>query len=250
MLMVFRSLVLTGLWLTLSVSARAQPETNFYEITTPLGRMVVRLYDETPLHRDNFRWLVREAYYDSTTFHRVIDGFMIQGGDGNTKDADPLNDGMGDPGYTIPAEFNPALYHKRGALAAARQGDDVNPERRSSGSQFYLVQGRATLDSLLLDQMEQRVRFMLRDTTFRYSPEARATYTHTSGTPFLDMQYTVFGELVEGLAVLHRIAQAPTPRSTGQPPAHPALYDRPLDRIWMVIRPLPPDYQPAPETDQ
>jgi peptidyl-prolyl cis-trans isomerase B (cyclophilin B) len=245
MSMTFRCVGLMGLLLVLPLSAGAQPKTNFYEITTPMGRMVVRLYDETPLHRDNFRRLVREAYYDSTTFHRVIDGFMIQGGDANTKDADPLNDGMGDPGYTIPAEFNPALYHKRGALAAARQGDDLNPERRSSGSQFYLVQGRATLDSLLLDQMEQRVRLTLRDTTFRYAPEARATYARTSGTPFLDMQYTVFGELVEGMDVLHRIARTPTPRNTGQPPAHPALYDRPLDRIWMVIRPLPPDYQPA-----
>jgi hypothetical protein len=109
------------------------PETNFYAIETPMGRMVVRLYDETPLHRDNFKRLAADSAYDGTTFHRIIQGFMIQGGDPNSRDDDPYNDGMGDPGYTVPAEIRPARYHKRGALAAARQGDPVNPERRSAG---------------------------------------------------------------------------------------------------------------------
>ena len=113
--------------LTQATDTLVLPATNYYEIHTPLGRMVVRLYDETPLHRDNFKRLVATGFYDSTTFHRVIDGFVIQGGDPNSKDADPSNDGTGGPGYTLPAEIRPGLFHRRGALASARQGDEVNP---------------------------------------------------------------------------------------------------------------------------
>ena len=112
-------------------------------IMTMLGDIVVRLYDETPLHRDNFLKLVREGYYDGTLFHRVIKDFMIQGGDPDSKGALPGKMlGAGGPGYTIEAEIKDTLFHKRGALAAARQGDQVNPERRSSGSQFYIVYGQ------------------------------------------------------------------------------------------------------------
>ena len=218
------------------------PETNFYEIVVPQGRMVVRLSDRAPRHRDNFKRLVAEGFYDSTLFHRVIDGFMIQGGDPLSRDADPYNDGGGGPGYTVPAELDAeGLFHQRGALAAARQGDNVNPERASSGSQFYLVQG-TPYDSTALAEMERMLRERIPDSTFRFSPEAREAYTTEGGTPFLDGQYTVFGELVEGFAVLDSVAAAPTPRQTQQP-VPPPLYDRPTVPIPMTIRPLP-DYQP------
>lgn len=128
------------------------------EINTTAGRMVVELYNETPLHRDNFLKLAREHYYDSTLFHRVIKGFMIQGGDPDSKKADdrskPL--GNGGPDYTIPAEFRPGLFHRKGALAAAREGDDINPEKASSGSQFYIVQGRSWLPSDLARLEEKK----------------------------------------------------------------------------------------------
>lgn len=213
------------------------PETNYYEITTPAGRMVVRLYDETPVHRDNFKKLAAEGFYDSTAFHRVIRGFMIQGGDPNSKDDDPFDDGQGDPGYTLPAEIVPSLFHKRGALAAARTGDAVNPERRSSGSQFYIVQGRPH-DDVQLAAIEAQIRAATGDSTFTFSEAAREMYRTVGGTPNLDMQYTVFGELVEGLDVLDRLAAAPTPRSTGQR-LHPAVDDHPFERLYIVVRPLP-----------
>ena len=149
------------------------PVTNLYEIRTPEGRMVVRLYDETPQHRDNFKKLVAEQFYDSTTFHRVIERFMIQGGDPNSRGDDPAAVGQGGPGYTIPAEIRPDLYHKRGALAAARQGDPVNPERRSSGSQFYIVQGETYNDSTLAE-MEQALRQRIPDADFSFSDSAKA----------------------------------------------------------------------------
>ena len=221
------------------------PETNFYEIVVPQGRMVVRLYDRTPLHRDNFKKLVADGFYDSTLFHRVHDGFMIQGGDPNSRDEDPANDGQGGPGYTIEAEIEGGGFHQRGALAAARQGDPMNPERRSSGSQFYLVQG-ATYDSTALSELEIELRQRIPDSTFSFSPEARAAYTTEGGTPFLDGQYTVFGELVEGFAMLDSVAAAPTPRRTRRP-VPPALFDQPTEPIPMVIRPLP-GYTPTDAT--
>ena len=116
-------------------------------ISTSLGDIKVKLYNETPYHRDNFLKLAKEAYYDNTLFHRVIKGFMIQGGDPDSKNATPEQSlGMGGPGYTLPAEINPNLFHKKGALSAARTGDQMNPQRRSSGSQFYVVQGKTYTD--------------------------------------------------------------------------------------------------------
>lgn len=218
------------------------PATNYYAIYTPLGRMVVRLYDETPQHRDNFKRLVAASFYDSTTFHRVIEGFVIQGGDPNSKDFDSSNDGTGGPGYTIPAEIRPGLFHKRGALAAARQGDEVNPERRSSGSQFYLVVGR-TFDSATLDEIEAYLREQIPDPHFAFPDSIRQLYQTVGGAPFLDGLYTVFGELVEGFEVLDAIARLPTPRRTGQQ-APPAQLDRPLQPVPMTIRPLE-NYSPG-----
>ncbi len=218
------------------------PETNYYEISTPLGRMVVRLFDETPTHRDNFKKLAAESFYDGTTFHRVISGFMIQGGDPNSRDDDPRNDGAGGPGYTLPAEIQPSLYHRRGVLAAARQGDHVNPERRSSGSQFYIVQG-ARMDSTTLAMVERDIRTATRNPDFAFSPEVRAVYQQEGGAPNLDRQYTVFGEVVEGLDVLDQIASTETPRRLRQQ-APPDMIDRPLQSIPMTVRPLP-DYEEA-----
>ena len=203
--------------------------TNFYEISTPQGRMVIRLYDETPNHRDNFRKLVEQGVLDSTLFHRVIQNFMIQGGDPNSKDDDPSNDGMGDPGYTIPAEFNPALFHKKGALAAARQPDQVNPDRSSNGSQFYIVHGRLWAAEELDDFERQSKK---NDPNFSFSAEARTIYTSLGGAAFLDGQYTVFGELAEGFDVLDAIASSPTTGSYGRPPS------RPLEDVRMTVRPL------------
>jgi len=164
----------------------------------------------------------------------VIEGFMIQGGDVLSKDDDPLNDGAGGPGYTLEAEFRKDLFHKRGAVAAARQGDSVNPDRRSSGSQFYVVQGTVlTAEQLdaLASQMAARV------PGFTFTDAARAAYTSEGGTPFLDGQYTVFGELVEGLDVLNAIAAANTPNRQGQR-VNPALGDQPTEAIPMKVRPL------------
>lgn len=200
--------------------------TNFYEIMTPQGRMVLRLYDETSRHRDNFRRLADQGFYDGTTFHRVMEGFMIQGGDPWSKDNNPNNDGLGGPGYTIPGTFHPSIFHKKGVIAAARQPDDINPERESSGSQFYIVQGRV-YNNPTLNGIQAQLQRAIPDDDFEFTPEARQAYTTIGGTPSLDMQYTVFGELVEGLDVLDRIAAVQTDRA-----------DRPLDNVTMTVKPL------------
>lgn len=218
--------------------------THYYEMLVPQGRMVIRLFNETPAHRDNFRKLVAEGFFDGTTFHRIIEGFMVQGGDPNSKDDDPYNDGQGGPGYTLPAEIESGLFHKRGVLAAARTGDAVNPERRSSGSQFYVVQG-TTFDDQTLDMVEQQIRMATRDTSFAFSDKARKAYIEEGGAPNLDGQYTVFGEVVEGLDVLDAIAGVPTPRKTGDR-VSPQLVDRPLEAVAMTVRALD-DYVPPAE---
>ena len=216
---------------------------NYYEISTRLGRMVVRLDDKTPEHRDNFARLVNEGFYDGTSFHRVIANFMIQGGDPNSKNDDPMDDGSGGPGYTLPAELKSGLFHKRGALAAARQGDSVNPTRASSGSQFYIVLGSAPLDTTTLDQIERSLRTQIPDPAFTFPDSARAVYMSGGGAPHLDGSYTVFGEVVEGFDVLDAIGSAQTTRSSGEP-THPALLDQPMEKIVMHVRRLEA-YSPA-----
>ncbi len=216
----------------------SQDETSYYEITTSFGTMIVELYDETPGHRDNFRKLVADGFYDGTTFHRVIPGFMIQGGDPNSKDDDPNNDGLGGPGYTIPAEFNPNYFHKKGALAAARTPTGpTNPNSESSGSQFYIIEGRVFPDDVL-DQMEAQKRQTL-SPEYRIKPEAREIYTTRGGYPPLDMEYTVFGEIITGFDVLDKIVGVDTPKKLGQFPAT----DRPIQNVTMTIKPLY-DYSP------
>jgi peptidyl-prolyl cis-trans isomerase B (cyclophilin B) len=172
-------------------------------LETTEGRMVLELSNATPLHRDNFLKLIKEGYYDQVLFHRVIKDFMIQGGDPDSKDAKPGQMlGNGGPGYTIPAEFVDSLIHVKGALAAARLGDNMNPRKESSGSQFYIVQGRTWKDADLA-AMEAR-------SGRRYSEEQKRMYREQGGTPHLDGGYTVFGQLIEGMDVLDKIAKTAT----------------------------------------
>lgn len=246
----------------------AQPQTTNSKMTkvkleTTMGDIVVELYDETPQHRDNFVKLVQEGYYDGVLFHRVIKDFMIQTGDGNSKTAGPdATLGDGDPGYTIPAEFvYPKYFHKRGALAAARTGDQVNPERRSSGSQFYIVTGKiyssdelkmmtqrlkqdifrrlvnenhAQIETLqrnqdneglneLQNRLIQQTEAEAAQSPFSLTDEQIDAYTSVGGTPHLDGQYTVFGQVIEGMDVVDKIQNAPTGRM-----------DRPVSDIKIV----------------
>ncbi|HRO69704.1 MAG TPA: peptidylprolyl isomerase [Chitinophagaceae bacterium] len=186
-------------------------------IQTSMGEMVVRLSDSTPLHRDNFLKLVKQKYYDGILFHRVINNFMIQAGDPNSKNA-PAGQALGDggPGYTVPAEFRPDLFHKKGVIAAARQGDQVNPLKASSGSQFYITQGRkfsdAGLDSVETYRLNRKI-----------PAEQREVYKTLGGTPHLDQGYTVFGEVVSGLEVIDKIAAMPTSKAADR--------DRPLEDV-------------------
>lgn len=176
------------------------PAACLVRIETPQGDMIARLYDATPQHQDNFVKLVEQDYYDGLLFHRVINKFMIQGGDPKSKDApagQPL--GSGGPGYTIPAEFVDSLTHVKGALAAARTN---NPQKASSGSQFYIVHGRPVTEAEL-NQQEAR-------SQFRYPSAVRARYLNEGGTPFLDQNYTVFGQVIEGLEVIDQIAAQAT----------------------------------------
>jgi peptidylprolyl isomerase len=228
-------------------------------ISTPYGDMKVRLYNETPQHRDNFIKLVEKGFYDSLLFHRVISNFMIQGGDPESKRANKDQMlGNGETGYTVPAEFNQKLFHKKGALCAARQGDDVNPNKASSGCQFYIVQGKKYSDAdlsnfemrinrPLLNQLSKqatekpenaklmeeinrlkkegkmdslRIKAKVIDdqvleeykktTHYEFSPEQRNAYKTIGGTPHLDGNYTVFGEVYEGLEVIDKIAAVQT----------------------------------------
>lgn len=236
------------------------------KIQTSLGDIVVRLYDETPVHRDNFVKLAKDGYYDGTLFHRVIKDFMIQGGDPNSKGA-PAGKrlGTGGPDYTLEAEIKDGLFHKRGALAAARQGDEVNPERRSSGSQFYIVWGQVYKEGQLrqfskqlkmqrmqeifnglaaehrdeiMQMRRERNRVALQELQDKLAAEAETRaaeyagltdeqlkiYSTVGGTPHLDGQYTVFGEVEEGLEVVEMIQNSAT-----------AGDDRPMDDITMKI---------------
>ncbi len=170
------------------------------KITTSMGDIVVALYDDTPLHRDNFLKLAKEKTLNGSTFHRVIDGFMIQGGDPTTKDPNSkIPPGQGGPGYNLKAEIKRNHLHKRGALAAARLPDQMNPERESSGSQFYIVQaGPVKPEDLTM--MENYF-------GIKYTDAEKKMYYELGGRPDLDMQYTVFGEVVSGMEVVDKIAK-------------------------------------------
>lgn len=258
-----------------NVIAQEKTKETIVEISTEYGDIKIKLYNETPKHRDNFIKLVNEGYFDGTLFHRVIQNFMIQGGDPDSKNAPEGKIlGNGGPGYTIPAEFNKNLYHKRGALAAARMGDAVNPEKASNGSQFYIVQGNKFTKEEL-DQFNERrnqqakqeyfkifiekeenksykqriieaqekndadalklvfeeltpiieAEFEKSDKKLYYSEEQIEVYTTIGGAPHLDMNYTVFGEVIEGMEVVDKIAAVKKDR-----------YDRPVKDIPMKIK--------------
>ena len=238
------------------------------QIKTSLGDITVRLYDETPLHRDNFIKLAKEGYYNGTLFHRVIKNFMIQGGDPDSKGAAAgVQLGTGGPGYTVPAEFvYPQYFHKKGALAAARQSDQVNPEKKSSGSQFYIVTGevysagkltqlekqleqrmlQSIFDSLVVENRDKilqlrrnrdqagiaAIQEQLQKDTFakakemgkpKFTDAQREAYTTVGGTPFLDNDYTVFGEVEEGMDVIDAIQNVAT-----------GVGDRPSNDVVMI----------------
>ena len=184
--------------MTISCQLNAQT----YTIETSLGTIQVKLYEQTPLHTENFEKLVTEQFYDGVLFHRIIAGFMIQTGNGATRIAPDGEAAAIDLDYTLAAEFVPEYFHKKGALAAARTGDAVNPEKRSSASQFYIVQGRTYTDAEL-DQIEKRLQI-------EFSEFQRGIYKTLGGTPFLDQNYTVFGEVVKGLDIVDAIASVPT----------------------------------------
>lgn len=193
------------------------------EITTDYGVMVARLYDATPLHRNNFVNLVKQGFYDSLMFHRVIHEFMIQGGDPTSRNAtDTTLLGSGEaPGVNrIPAEFNPHLIHKKGVLAAAR---DNNPSKASSNCQFYIVQGKK-YDTAQLNQIYQHIKSS-GNSNFSYTEDQKEIYQRIGGTPFLDQNYTVFGEVISGLDVIDKIAEVPV---------RPG--DRPVKDVRMKIR--------------
>jgi peptidylprolyl isomerase len=247
-------------------------------ISTPYGNMKIKLYEETPLHKKNFMKLVKQGFYDSLLFHRVINNFMIQGGDPDSKQAnDTVLLGNGDVGYWIPAEFNPKICHKKGVLAAAREGEDVNPKKESSGCQFYIVMGKK-YDSLTLQKAEIRVntelvrkinylvgfsgkskklkdyynrlyaqgkedslKLAVRQLTdsvskaeyaktshYTWTKAQRKMYETVGGTPHLDNNYTVFGEVIEGLEVIDKIAGVKTDKN-----------DRPKENIRMKITLIP-----------
>ena len=181
-----------------AITAFAKPKNRYVRIKTSYGQCIIRLYNETPKHRDNFIKLVKQGFYNGTLFHRVIQNFMIQGGDPTSKKAEAGKSlGDGDVGYTIPAEFRDSIFHKRGVLAAAR---DNNPAKASSGCQCYIVEGKRYTDDELNALLAGRMKG-------RTIPESeKAYYKSVGGTPFLDQNYTVFGEVVVGLDMVDRIA--------------------------------------------
>ena len=173
---------------------QAQEKETVVVINTNYGTIKAKLYNDTPLHSDNFIKLINEGWFNGSPFHRVINNFMIQGGQNA--------DGRQDPGYTVPAEFRENHFHKKGALCAARQGDQVNPKKASSGSQFYIVQGQV-FDDKKLALYEERLGKI-------FSAKQRQAYKTVGGTPHLDGDYTVFGEVIEGLDIVDKIAGVKT----------------------------------------
>ena len=201
--------ILFALILGIGLSATAQNKAEtLVLIKTSYGNITAKLYNDTPKHRDNFIKLVKQGWYNDSPFHRVINNFMIQGG-GN-------KDGRTDPGFTVEAEFRPQHYHKKGALAAARMGDQVNPERRSSGSQFYIVHGQKF--------NEQTFGAAAQRSGVNYTDEQKKVYATLGGTPHLDGAYTVFGEVIDGFDVIDKIAAVQTAKG-----------DTPVNAVTMKI---------------
>lgn len=215
-------LVLVTMVAALLLSCMKENKETEVVVETTMGTIELRLYDETPKHRDNFISLANESYFDSLLFHRVIPDFMIQGGDPDSKYAEPgVRLGEGGPDYLLNAEIRPGLIHKRGALAAAREGDDVNPAKMSSPSQFYIVWGK------VYDKQElTRLVNVIEERTGRrleLTPEQATAYTTVGGVPHLDGEYTVFGEVTKGLEVVDKIQNVERDK-----------YDRPLNDVRIL----------------
>ncbi len=266
---VFLSIILSLFVFSCQIDkSKKKTKDQLYKIETEYGDMVFKLYDATPLHKANFTKLIEQGYFDDLLFHRVIDGFMIQGGDPNSLNAEPGKMlGEGGPGYTIPAEFVDNIFHKKGVIAAAREGDDVNPEMRSAGSQFYIVQGKVFTDEdvkkvedrinasrlnklitknideakneayntggmidyqVILPEARKKAEEEFKAEGYYKIPENKLKiYQTIGGTPHLDNAYTVFGEIVEGIEVVDIIAAVETDEN-----------DRPLKNVKMRIKKL------------
>ena len=208
-----KKISLLSILLTLAFISVNYAQNTKIKMETTSGDITIMLYDDTPLHKENFIKLVKDNYYDGLLFHRVIKGFMIQGGDPESRNAEKSKHlGMGNPGYTIPAEISMNHIHKKGALAAART---ENPQKASSGSQFYIVQGNVYTD-MQIDQFERRI-------NKKYTEKQRDDYTTIGGTPHLDNSYTVFGEVIEGLEVIDKIASVQT-----------GVADRPIEDVKII----------------
>lgn len=220
----YLTILLLLIGLSANVSAHTDKDRRVrVRLETTAGTMVMALFDETPRHRDNFLKLVRQGYYDGLLFHRVIADFMVQTGDPDSRAAKPGQRlGDGGPGYTLPLETAlPYRYHYRGAVAAAREPDEVNPERRSSGSQFYIVWGK-TFNERTFPPMRDYVSEMTGGEV-EFTPEMVRTYMNEGGAPHLDGQYTVFGEIIEGMKVVKTIQKAETDAD-----------DRPVEDIRII----------------
>ncbi|MCX2452916.1 peptidylprolyl isomerase [Pedobacter sp. PLR] len=199
----------------LSTAFAAKPKHQYVRLKTDQGECIIMLYNETPLHRDNFLKLTKKGIFNGTLFHRVIKDFMIQGGDPDSKNAKPGQQlGEGSVGYTVPAEFRDSLFHKKGVLAAAR---DNNPEKASSGSQFYLVQGRKFTD----EELDRTETTRLKAKIPAYQ---REVYKTIGGVPHLDRNYTVYGEVVQGIDLIDQVAAVSTDKN-----------DRPNADVKMTI---------------
>ena len=248
-------ILFTGVY-SCKTSVQLGKKDRIVQIDTEYGKIKIKLYDETPIHRDNFIQLADKGFFDGTLFHRVIDGFMIQGGDPDSRDAKKgVALGEGGPGYNIPAEIHPNIFHKKGVIAAAREGDGVNPKRKSSGSQFYIAQGNIyepeALDALIvginkkranavfenqralyngeltklqkegqfdlfntkMEEMKFKIDSLIKPETLVLTNEMKEAYTTTGGIPHLDNAYTVFGEVIEGLYIIDKIASEKTDRN-------------------------------------
>ncbi|MEE4197639.1 MAG: peptidylprolyl isomerase [Bacteroidales bacterium] len=264
-LIAFSFILLTN---TCDIPIKKEKKAELYKIETEYGDMIFKLYDQTPLHKENFEKLIEQNYFDGILFHRVINGFMIQGGDPDSRHAEPGELlGNGGPGYTLPAEFVDTIFHKKGVIAAAREGDDVNPEMRSAGSQFYIVQGKVFSDEEIkkvedrinasrlnrmvtrnIKEAEQKAyetggsidyqvivrearakaeKQFKREGMYKIPDAKRKIYQSIGGTPHLDGAYTVFGEVIEGLDVIDKIASVETDKN-----------DRPIKDIPMKIKKL------------
>ena len=215
----FLSFALIAMFVATLAGCQSNQEEKIVTIETSMGNIVVKLYNDTPLHRDNFLKLVNEKFYDSLLFHRVINNFMIQGGDPETAGRQKLD-------YTIPAEFKKKHFHKKGTLSAARLGDNVNKKRESSPSQFYIVEGSVQTDEQL-DQIENMIiqmnRAIKNKKTHRFSKAHREVYKTVGGAPHLDSQYTAFGEVVEGMDVVDKISNVQVNRAA-----------RPLENVYII----------------